>query len=409
MNSLKTTIMILLIPLICFSYDWQLIGPDSISVNDYLCSWQGDLLCVPNGIYKQSWEGGHYNWKHYSSGNLPVLQVEHYDTSGVLVILNGDTPSDGIYEFRFKSGEFELLHLCYKPNFLHYYYYPQSQYYCGYQEGLLVSTDGVDWQEVEYFKDKIVMAMATMGSNCLVTDSSNIYFSSDHAANWEICCPAPPNTRNICWDQQGKAYLIYPGQSRSSGLWSSADSGKTWQPVFWAMNMSALFYVPDNFFVGWRWFFGQNGGVAIWKDEQGYPYYMNEGLPETSINRITENDMVDCLNAVVCTGSGAYWTCDFTVGINDKEDYPKGYYLSQNYPNPFNPITNIRYSIPLASFVSLMVYNTIGQLITILVNEQKNIGSYQVTWDASNLGSGVYYYILKAGDFTEVKKSVLIK
>jgi hypothetical protein len=252
--------------------------------------------------------------------------------------------------------------------------------------------------------------MATMGSNCLVTDSSNIYFSSDHAANWEICCPAPPNTRNICWDQQGKAYRIYPGQSRSSGLWSSADSGKTWQPVFWAMDMSALFYVHDNFFVGWRWFLGQYGGVAIWKDEQGYPCYMNEGLPETGINRITENDMVDCLNAVVCTENGTYWTCDFTVGIEKKEDYPEGYRLSQNYPNPFNPSTTISYSIPQSGFVSLKIYDLLGQEIQTAVNEFKTAGDYTVHINTNNLPSGIYFYTLQVGDnYSKTKKMILAR
>jgi len=91
------------------------------------------------------------------------------------------------------------------------------------------------------------------------------------------------------------------------------------------------------------------------------------------------------------------------------ENVVKSFNLMQNYPNPFNPVTSIRYEIPKEGFVTLKIYNTLGMEVTTLVNETKQQGSYEVTWDASNFASGVYFYELYSGEFTKRKKMVLIK
>lgn len=90
-------------------------------------------------------------------------------------------------------------------------------------------------------------------------------------------------------------------------------------------------------------------------------------------------------------------------------EIPKGYSLSQNYPNPFNPVTKMSFALPQSSKVKLTVYDILGREITSLVNEQLNPGTYEVDWNASDYSSGVYYYVLKAGDFKEVKKMVVVK
>jgi len=83
--------------------------------------------------------------------------------------------------------------------------------------------------------------------------------------------------------------------------------------------------------------------------------------------------------------------------------------LNQNYPNPFNPITKISYTIPQSGFVELKVYDALGNLVKSLVSEQKEAGSFDVEFNGANLSSGIYYYQLKAGNFTETKKLFLIK
>jgi hypothetical protein len=105
-----------------------------------------------------------------------------------------------------------------------------------------------------------------------------------------------------------------------------------------------------------------------------------------------------------------------TAGITNEPQIPGSISLMQNYPNPFNPSTKIKYSIPQYSKVVIKVFDILGNEIETLVNEEKPIGTYEITWYAENLPSGVYFYRLQAmptgrqaGDFVETKKMVLMK
>lgn len=85
------------------------------------------------------------------------------------------------------------------------------------------------------------------------------------------------------------------------------------------------------------------------------------------------------------------------------------YKLNQNYPNPFNPVTKINFSIAKAGSVTLKIYDISGKEVSTLVNANLNKGSYEVTFDGSNFSSGIYYYRISTGDFSEVRKMALIK
>ncbi|MBS1517318.1 MAG: exo-alpha-sialidase [Bacteroidetes bacterium] len=90
-------------------------------------------------------------------------------------------------------------------------------------------------------------------------------------------------------------------------------------------------------------------------------------------------------------------------------EIPYAYELSQNYPNPFNPATKISYSIPASNTVTLKIYNVLGKEVLTLVNERQDAGSYVVVLNASDLSSGIYFYTLSAGEFTDTKRMVLLK
>jgi hypothetical protein len=96
-------------------------------------------------------------------------------------------------------------------------------------------------------------------------------------------------------------------------------------------------------------------------------------------------------------------------GIEDEINLPTQYSLNQNYPNPFNPATTISYSLPKAGDVNLKIFNVLGQEVKSLVNQFQNVGTYTVTFDASSLPSGVYFYSLNADNFSQVKKMMLLK
>lgn len=101
-----------------------------------------------------------------------------------------------------------------------------------------------------------------------------------------------------------------------------------------------------------------------------------------------------------------------TIGVgitNISSEIPEGFKLNQNYPNPFNPSTKINFQIPTSGFVNLKIYDMTGREITNLVNEQLQEGTYEADFNASHLSSGVYYYKLTSGNFSEVKKMMLVK
>ena len=88
---------------------------------------------------------------------------------------------------------------------------------------------------------------------------------------------------------------------------------------------------------------------------------------------------------------------------------PKTFALLPNYPNPFNAATIINYELPVDAHVKLGVYNTLGQKVATVVDERQQAGYRSVVWDASEVSSGVYFYKLSAGDFTETKRMMLVK
>ncbi|MCH7495283.1 MAG: T9SS type A sorting domain-containing protein, partial [Candidatus Marinimicrobia bacterium] len=106
----------------------------------------------------------------------------------------------------------------------------------------------------------------------------------------------------------------------------------------------------------------------------------------------------------------AYVYSGIIVGIEDeRKGLPAEFSLSQNYPNPFNPETVIEYSIPIRSDVKLTIYNLRGEEVAILINDAIPAGNHRVSWDASNVSSGIYFYRLKTDNFVQTRKMVLLK
>jgi hypothetical protein len=107
-------------------------------------------------------------------------------------------------------------------------------------------------------------------------------------------------------------------------------------------------------------------------------------------------------NAITVTVSGV-------LGVGDKRPLPTEFALQQNYPNPFNPTTVISYQLPVGSYVTLKVYNMLGQEVAMLINGMQEAGYKSVELDASNMPSGLYIYRLTAGTYTSVRKMLMIK
>ncbi|HRQ31224.1 MAG TPA: T9SS type A sorting domain-containing protein, partial [Saprospiraceae bacterium] len=130
--------------------------------------------------------------------------------------------------------------------------------------------------------------------------------------------------------------------------------------------------------------------------------------------------LLDLTGTTLLQGSDGYlYICRLTQGtivrlVHDltgisNNNIPVDFSLSQNYPNPFNPVTSIKYEMPQNGFVTLKIFNVLGMEISSLVNQTKRQGTHEVTWNASDFPSGVYFYELNVDGFSERKKMILVK
>jgi len=141
---------------------------------------------------------------------------------------------------------------------------------------------------------------------------------------------------------------------------------------------------------------------------KGYEVYLSDSYNYKLYN-LKENNVI---GLTPLPGSSYRVLIGNTDFIKEAENamLPKGYNLYQNYPNPFNPVTTIEYSIPKTGFVTLKIYNILGKEVAALVDEQQTAGYYRVTFPSKgNYESGVYFYRIQAGSFTQTKKLLLIK
>ena len=143
---------------------------------------------------------------------------------------------------------------------------------------------------------------------------------------------------------------------------------------------------------------------------------INTSLGDTTVtlfnNAQNQNFQFDVIgNPTSINFDPGNWILKTLLGVTEVEDFnlPVTFSLKQNYPNPFNPTTTIEYSIPQNSFVTLKVFNVLGKEVATLVNGQNDAGKNKVDFDATGLNSGVYFYKIEAGSFSETKKMVLLK
>ncbi|MEZ4689767.1 MAG: T9SS type A sorting domain-containing protein [Ignavibacteria bacterium] len=111
---------------------------------------------------------------------------------------------------------------------------------------------------------------------------------------------------------------------------------------------------------------------------------------------------------IVCPGCAWEAGDNFTVTNIPSNETPIEYSV-KNYPNPFNPVTQIYFNIPIEGNVKITVFNVAGQKVSELLNEYKSPGSYRIDFNGNNYTSGVYYYRIEAGSFTQVNKMILLK
>jgi carboxypeptidase T len=231
------------------------------------------------------------------------------------------------------------------------------------------------------------------GSWSLHTDT---YHSPTHSfayapypnnANYSLTLSAPINMQStpVCYLTFWNRYSLETGWDFGY-LEVSSNNGSTWQPI--------ISYT----------------GTSLTWTEQSFDItpYVNSSTQFKIRFRLTSDGN---------TLYQGWWVDDIKltnyclglVGVPGVTNIPKTYALEQNYPNPFNPVTVIKYQLPQPEFVTIKVFDLLGKEVAALVNEKKEPGYYETSFDGSNLASGLYFYRIEAGNFVETKKMMLIK
>ncbi|HJY63531.1 MAG TPA: T9SS type A sorting domain-containing protein [Ignavibacteria bacterium] len=192
----------------------------------------------------------------------------------------------------------------------------------------------------------------------------------------------------------------------------TTDGGLTWTSVNVGSGITGtciVNWIPQSPVI---YIMGENGGIKRSTDS-GLTWV---AMSTSGVTNLKHFDFFRSSNVVygyAISSSGSVIklvdTLAVLTGITSNNNIPNEFSLNQNYPNPFNPVTGIEYSVSRESFVKLFVYDALGREINVPVNETQKPGKYSVKFDGSNLNSGVYFYKLNAGEFSETRKMILLK
>jgi photosystem II stability/assembly factor-like uncharacterized protein len=224
--------------------------------------------------------------------------------------------------------------------------------------------NGINWFPLTLFGKMSISTFIASGLNIFVGNSKDsLFLSNDAGKNWISITSDLPNLRLQSTFSYGKNIFV---SVYYQGVYLSTDCGLSWTPVNQGLKSSDI----GNLIVHQNQLFAIVAGKGVWKRPL--------------------SDMITLVN-------------------KSTESIPSENKLFQNYPNPFNPTTIIRYQLTRNSLVTLKVYDIMGREVIILLKEQENAGAHFVTFNASNLSSGVYFYRLETDSYSEIKKFVLLK
>ena len=283
-----------------------------------------------------------------------------------------------------------------------------------YGGGVYLSTDnGANWKVVSIDHASLdYLSLAVSGSNLLGGTDKGVFLSTNNGANWT---PTNLTTSTDAFAISPNApgdTILFAG-TLSNGVWLSSDKGASWQPTagngLTSSSIWSIAVAPGaGGTIGTSLIAGTDSGVFLSTNYGTNWMRVNYGLMDVTIRACA----ISGTNLFVGTWGGGVWRrplSNLTDVENLSADVPTHFILEQNYPNPFNPSTTIRYELPKSANVTLKIFNTLGQEIAVLVNERKEAGSYQVTWNGGQFPSAVYFYRLRAGSFIETRKLILQK
>lgn len=303
--------------------------------------------------------------------------------------------------------------------------------------------NGKAWTEVLENEDVYSLITTPSGSILAGRITKGMLRSTDNGDSWSVV-DSTGVTRSFACNSHGEIFAAISG----TGVLKSSDDGVMWTSAngdLYSFSTRAITICPDDYIYLGDYngvFYSTNNGVNWWQSYYDIYHIAINSLAYNSLGHViaaSDNDGVfmtvdhglhfnqinnglDCLRTrslavdksnylyVGTVDSGLYRSVKSTdVKYDHNSEFPLYFSLSHNYPNPFNPSTEITYSIPKATDVTLKIYDLLGREVALLVNERKPAGEYTLNWNAAGLPGGVYFYRIVAGEFIETKKMVAIR
>lgn len=246
-----------------------------------------------------------------------------------------------------------------------------------------------------------------LSGNRIYSAMSGLRVTSNNGLDWSLI-NSDAGTSVIAEDS-----LVFFG-TQDGKIYRSTNFGQTWETTF---NKPGA-YVYSLYKYGQYVFAGTDSGFYISTNNGESFISKNDNLGNCRITSIlVYNNFVFVANGNYGATPVSVWKRPLTEIVSvqgQNENHPNSFFLSQNYPNPFNPITKISWQSPKGSWQTLKVFDVLGNEITTLINEYKPAGTYEVTWYAESLPTGVYFYRMEASSpvgqtFSETKKMILMK
>jgi len=270
---------------------------------------------------------------------------------------------------------------------------------------------GNNWTQMNNGIDNSTLKAVAIGSNIVyVGGGGGIYTSNNNGLSWNKI-----NTYTL-WGTWVNALtlddnLLYAG-TWQKGIYVSNDSGTSWSAINSNMSttmIESIIPISDNIFAA-TW--GQ--GIYLSTNNGSSWNLINTGLPHNFFNSIAfSSTHIYCGSSAGFDGLMSRPLSELITGVenSENENLPTAFYLHQNYPNPFNPNTVISYQLPVGSNVSLKIYDMFGREVATPLNEFRQAGTHNLKLNIQNysLSSGVYFYKLIAGGFSETKKMIYLK
>ncbi len=388
---IKASLLLLFLSL-QLSAGWEVFSPEGQTANcisfyvDDHNHWlvgSGNIL-----LYDLNTQG----WSSYFA-ICPVQDAAYMAGEMIMVALSCGPWSmeDGIHYLDPSSGTVYALKYLSVPRFIQYDA-DIGRFWVGYREGMAYSDDISQWEDLTYFNGKNIYDMAMNGPYYVVSEGGinyGLYVSADRGASW-VNIPGAPMFSDLEYDYNGKVYGVFPGESYSSGLWSSNDNGLTWAVEFWATHMQCVGCDPfGHVYVGFDAdAYIPNVGIARWDSLNQQLIFMNEGLASLSINQITCNPGMSAPHLFCCTDSGAYLNLN---PVRLEEPVSASAPL-QLWPNPARDILHIEHH--MSGNLHIGIYNSAGKHIESIVPEEE---SEVVAYACQGLDSGVYIIVLENG------------